>query len=87
MLMYLASTERSGNSPQILQQAPPNSKMGKSQSTNRWPHDYPPFGAHTPNRQNPDDNPKYYQWFHNKILTFGKKRRTGTLQPNQVLQV
>ena len=33
-------------------------------SPNRWPHDYPPTGSHTPDRDNPEDAMKYYLWFH-----------------------
>lgn len=31
-------------------------------SPNRWPHDYPPAGAHTPKQSDPGDRECYYQW-------------------------
>jgi len=37
-------------------------------SPNRWPHDYPPVGTNTPDRTKPEDELKYYQWFHGEVV-------------------
>ncbi|HEY3333048.1 MAG TPA: hypothetical protein VGK19_23650 [Capsulimonadaceae bacterium] len=38
-------------------------------SPNRWPHDYPPMGEHTPRQDDEGDKLKYYQWCSERELT------------------
>ena len=38
-------------------------------SPNRWPHDYPPTGEHTPNQSDAGDRERYYQWCSERELT------------------
>lgn len=38
-------------------------------SPNRWPHEYPPAGEHTPSQSDPLDRECYYQWSSQRELT------------------